>query len=226
MFTGPQIVTNGLILYLDAGNSKSYPTTGTTWYDRSGNGNNGTLVNGPTFNTGSGGSIVFDGVDDYVSLSNITGVNFTLSCWINTTATSLTGTDAYQGNGIIWSDVMGIANDFVLAILNNKASWFTGDAGTSINGTTTINTGAWFYLTVVKNGGNSTKQLYVNSISEGTGASSANALTSNPNIAIGGNTLDGRYFNGNIANTQIYNRALSVTEILQNFNATKSRYGL
>lgn len=66
----PKIVTNGLVLALDAANNKSYPGSGVTWYDLSGNGNNGTLTNGPTFNVGNLGSIVFDGTNDYVSFNN------------------------------------------------------------------------------------------------------------------------------------------------------------
>ena len=66
----PLIVTDGLVLCLDAANKKSYSGSGTTWTDRSGNGNNGTLVNGPTFDSGNGGSIDFDGVDDNVNLGN------------------------------------------------------------------------------------------------------------------------------------------------------------
>jgi hypothetical protein len=225
-FDYENIVTDGLVLNLDAGFVGSYPTTSSTWYDISENNNNGTLINGPTFSSDNSGSIVFNGVNNYVGILNNTSVSFTIDCWINTTATSLNGTQAYEGNGIVWSDVVGGGNDFVLAILNDKASWFTGDTVTSINGTTTINTGAWFYLTVVKNGNNSTKQLYVNAISEGTGSSSANALTDNPNISIGGNTLDSQYFNGKIAQVKIYNRVLSESEILQNFNAQKGRFGL
>jgi hypothetical protein len=226
MFTGPNIVTNGLVLHLDAANTKSYPGSGTTWVDKSGYGNNGTLTNGPTFSSLNGGSIVFDGTNDYVSILNNTTVSFTIGCWINTTATSYTGTQGYEGNGIVWSDVGGVANDFVLSILNNKASWFTGDNTTTINSTTTINTGAWFYITVVKNGSNSTKELFINSISESTGTSGTSTLTANPNIAIGGNTLDSKYFSGKIAQVQIYNRALSAQEVLQNYNATKSRFNL
>ena len=64
---GPKIVTNGLVLYLDAANKKSYPGSGTTWTDLSGNNNTGTLTNGPTFDSNNGGSIVFDGTNDYVS---------------------------------------------------------------------------------------------------------------------------------------------------------------
>ena len=84
---GPNTVTSGLVLELDAGNIKSYQSGSTTWFDKSGNAYNGTLINGPTFNTGSLGNIVFDGVDDYV-LANLTplGLNvqgpYTFNCYI------------------------------------------------------------------------------------------------------------------------------------------------
>ena len=67
----PNIITDGLVLYLDAANTKSYPGSGTTWRDLSKSQLNGTLTNGPTFNSSNGGSIVFDGVDDYVNLGNV-----------------------------------------------------------------------------------------------------------------------------------------------------------
>jgi len=219
-----EIITSGLTTLLDAGFTPSYPKSGTTWTDLSFGGNNGTLTNGPTYSPDNGGSIVFDGTNDYVSILNNTTVSFTIGCWINTTATSFTGSEGYEGNGIVWSDVGGIANDFVLSILNNKASWFTGDNTTTINSTTTINTGSWFYITVVKNGTNSTKELFINGISESRGTSGTSTLTANPNIIIGGNTLDSRYFNGKIAQVKIYNRVLSESEILQNYNSQINRF--
>jgi len=223
---GPKTVTNGLIVAYDAGSRNSYPGSGTTLRDLSGNNTNGTLTNSPTFSSDNGGTFVFDGTNDYIALSNTTGVNFTLACWISTTATSLTGTQAWQGNGIIWSDVAGTFNDFVLAILNNQISFFTGNPDSSLNGSIILNTGAWFYITAVKNGSGSSKQVYINGISEGSTSATSAALTANPNIAIGGNTLDSRYFNGKIANTQIYNRVLTLAEIQQNYNAQKSRFNL
>jgi len=227
MIHGPQpIVTNGLVLALDAANKKSYISGSTTWNDLSGNGNNGTLVNGPTFSSENGGSIVFDGTNDYVTLINNTSSSFTLGCWVNTTATSLTGGAAYEGNGILWSDVGGPGNDFILATINNTAVWFTGDTNNQIAGTTIINTGKWVYITAIKNGNTNSKQLYVNTLLEGTTTCSTASLTANPNIRIGGNTLDSRYFNGKISNVHIYNKALSSSEVLQNYNALKSRFNL
>jgi hypothetical protein len=223
---GPRITQDSsLVLGLDASDANSnYRSDGRIWNDLSGNNNTGSIVNGVVLNNDGYGSFVFNGINNYITLKNMTSTSFTIGCWVKTTATSLAGSQAYEGNGIVWSDVSGVANDFVLAILNNRASWFTGDAGTSINGTTTINTGAWFYLTVVKNGGNSTKQLYVNAVSEGTGASSTSALTANPNISIGANSGDSRYFSGSIANVQIYNKALSATEIQNNYNQYLPRF--
>ena len=183
-------------------------------------------MNGTTFSSVNGGVMVFDGSNDYISLSNRTTSSFTIGCWLKTTATSLSGSQAYDGNGIIWSDVGGIANDFILAILNDKAAWFTGDVTTTISSTTTINTGSWFYLTAVKNGSNNTKQLFINGVLESSGVSSSTLLIDNSNIIIGGNTIDSRYFNGNISMIQIYNRVLTTTEIEQNYNAIKKRYEL
>jgi hypothetical protein len=97
---GPNIVTDGLVLALDAANTKSYPGSGTVWKDLSGNGNNGTLINGPTFDTGNLGSIEFDGVDDWTSFGNIlnTGTSdFTISAWVKSTSTA-TG----NNNGIVY----------------------------------------------------------------------------------------------------------------------------
>ena len=82
----PKIVTDGLVLCLDAGNNKSYPSSGTAWNDLSGNNNNGTLTNGPTFTGSFGGSIVFDGTNDYVDLGNISQLKpttqITVSAWV------------------------------------------------------------------------------------------------------------------------------------------------
>ena len=83
------IVTDGLVLALDAANAKSYPGSGTTWSDLSGNRNTGTLTNGPTFNSGNGGGIVFDGVDDYVDCGNSSTLQInqgTISAWVKTSS--------------------------------------------------------------------------------------------------------------------------------------------
>ena len=105
-FRGPNVVTNGLVLALDAANTKSYVSGSTTWNDLSGNNNSGSLVNGPTFNSANLGSIVFDGVDDYINCGNSSTLNitetFTISLWINSTRNNIQSyildkdTDAYS----------------------------------------------------------------------------------------------------------------------------------
>lgn len=115
----PPIVTNGLVLYLDAANRQSYPGSGTTWNDLSGKGNNGTLINGPTFSNDNGGSIVFDGVDDYGSLGNSLGNGFsqiTVNAWVNTTSLGnniardvISGCDGLSG---------GVPSVFNLSLIN------------------------------------------------------------------------------------------------------------
>ena len=115
-YRAPQIVTNGLVMYLDAANPKSYPTTGTAWYDRSGNGNTGTLTNGPTFNSGNNGSIVFDGIDDYVSLSSSPNLTnpLTICGFINTSIVS-------GVNQVIYGPLAN-GSDNWLSISNNRES--------------------------------------------------------------------------------------------------------
>ena len=110
----PKISTNGLILYLDAGNTKSYPGTGTTWVDISQSGNNGTLINSPTFNSSNGGGIVFDGVDDYVTQSNITSNSLTFDFWFRVT-------DKTSGYHYVMSYGNNVAGQMVSISIANTA---------------------------------------------------------------------------------------------------------
>ena len=172
----------------------------------------------------------FDGVSsNHVAVTNIVGpganqlnaLNFTLETWIRTTATSLTGTQAYQGNGLIWSDVGGVNNDFVLAVLNDRISFFNGNPDRSINGNTLLNDGNWHHIVAVREvtGGNSVMSVFVDGVSDATPlvGTGTQALTINPNMAIGGNTLDGRFFNGLMDEVALYNTALSPARISAHF---------
>ena len=103
---GPKIVTDGLVLCLDAAIGKSYPGSGTSWTDLSGNGNNGTLVNGPTFSSANGGSIVLDGVNDYISTTSISISTFTYEGWLYN---NLTGGSTNYGYFFSGSDCIGLA---------------------------------------------------------------------------------------------------------------------
>lgn len=196
--------------------------SGTTAADTSGNGNAGTYTNSPTLGQSSapqlGRAVRFDGVDDFVQTPRTVGGNFTLELWVNTTATCPTGGQAYEGNGLIWSDLGGLGNDFVLACLNNHASFFTGNPDTSIESTSVLNTGQWHHVVATRTQGGAT-QVFINGVLQATGTTNANLLDANPIIAIGGNTLDNRYFNGLIDEVAYYPTVLTPTRILAHFQA-------
>jgi hypothetical protein len=107
----PRIVTDGLVLYLDAANPRSYPGSGTTWSDLSRGGNNGVLTNGPTFNSANNGSIVFDGTNDFIQCSNRTTINLGLTIETVIKTTSSTSTKSYIGdasNNVVGDTTNGV----------------------------------------------------------------------------------------------------------------------
>ena len=225
MFYGtPPIVTNGLVLNLDCGNRLSYPTSGTTWTDLSGFENNGTLTNGPTYNPNNLGSIVFDGVDDYaIVLSSSTLNNWsalTIGVWF-----TFSTMDSYylrlieKGANNEWTVGINYATyDYKLFLQD------LGGAGLAIKSTNALNDNRYHYVVITINS-NHYCSMYIdgilNSQSQGSTPSSKTG-----SINIGRYGAGGYCWKGTIANTQIYSRALSATEILQNYNAYKTRFGL
>ena len=227
----PRIVTDGLVLALDAGNTKSYPGIGTAWTDLSGNGNNGTLVNGVGYNSGNGGALSFDGVNDYVSFSynssyNIGGRNLTLSSWIM--ATSLV--NATHGGGIIVRD--SGANDGLYEILlinTSSKNWVLF----RMNGITNyspkiipIELNTFYNITCVYDNG--TMRNYVNGVQEGSGSTQNIDITTSGTrtLRIGRRFQNIAEFPGRIPQVSIYNRALTAEEIQQNFNALRGRFSI
>jgi hypothetical protein len=215
----PYIVLDGLIFYLDAEISQSYPGSGTVWTDINGLGpkNNGTLINGPTF---SGGSIVFDGVNDRVStgFSILSGVESTIQISVKPIANSFgyyiaQSAGAVDGEGRFLISTTGTLNDiFSLRIGSNTLP-------------TTGGFNQWFILTVTRNS-NGLTTFYKNGIIVGT-FTNTTPFVSGRILDIGGSTyVSGRTINGSIGNVLIYNRALTATEVLQNYNAQKGRFGL
>jgi hypothetical protein len=228
----PNIVTNGLVLNLDAINPNSYPQSGTIWYDTSGNNNNGTLTNGTSWTpNGAQTSFSFDGVDDYVNCGNPSILNFnnqkniTVSSWIYPMGTSNSNaniiTKAYQ-----W--YLNFNNDRKIRVgfytSSNTFSTFYSNSILSLN--------QWYNVLWTYNGANIV--LYINSIVDTTTPETSNisnGLGVNCNVLLGAEanfcgSPETRYYNGRIANTQVYNRALTAQEVLQNYNALKSRFGL
>jgi len=217
---GPKIVTAGLVLCLDAGNNKSYPSGGTAWNDLSGNNNNGTLVNGVGYSASNGGALSFDGVDDAISLSNITptsGASFSAWIYIN-------GSNSNYGTIFAnWSDVGG-GKAYWIGTLNNQSTtiqvYFNGSFIIDI---TSLPLNTWMLLTISHTG--SICKGYINAIERF--SLSSTLTTSTNNTSIGYDITRTNYpFKGNITQASIYNRALSASEILQNYNANKGRFSL
>ena len=231
---GPNTVTSGLVLELDAGNIKSYPGSGTTWFDKSGNAYNGTLINGPTFNTGSLGSIVFDGVDDYVDASAYANT----SIWNSTFPDGLTVDVTFKlqnpfpttsdGRTIITrnSGAAG-SNAFNFSVQSNLKHrfWINDPAQAAFSNITLVpNT---IYNTIMF-WNRSQAVYYINGVLDSTTSCNPTVTTSTQTYLAVANWVaaGGWQFPGSIYSLKFYNRALSASEVLQNYNATKGRFGL
>ena len=219
----PSIVKSGLVLYLDAANSRSYPGTGTTWNDLSGNNNNGTLINGPTYDGTNGGSLVFNGSNNNIDCGNSTSLNvgniITLNAWFYTGSVSSYQPIAAKNTG---------DPDFGWEFANSSSSFRLTfrPSSTQVNlnlaGILSINT--WYMGTMTYD--NLTAKLYLNGVLRGeTSTGGPVTLNSTGSLFIG-RRIAGNHYNGKISNVSIYNRVLTASEVLQNFNATKGRYGL
>jgi hypothetical protein len=242
---GGNIITDGLVLYLDAANTKSFVSGNTIWNDLSRGGNNGTLTNGPTFNSGNGGSIVFDGVDDYIqtaniNLTNTNAVSVDFWCKLNSyTEVIGAGKVLLEFSTNFNSSLVG----FLVAIADDSNALYgntfpitlnlRGNIGFNVTyfPKTLVNDLAWHHWVCIFDKGltGSEGVLYIDGIlRSGTLTSLNNNNTNNfGNLPL---FLSGRAAvansNQQTGNIKLYNRVLSTTEVLQNYNATKSRFGL
>jgi len=249
----PRIVTNGLVLCLDAGNSRSYPGTGTTWYDLSGFRHIGAnLVHAPVFvdrvppHPSSAGGLeryfTFDGANDYVNLgtqaqaagaylfedsgvANTTGPPpFTMEFFVRRSS-SASGTDC-----LLRVDDWSRTN---LQMSDSLISHAIGYGGTqdTVNHSITITDGIWYYIafTWIKL---TTQQIYVNGVLGSQGTPSQSSFAGTTGDGGGANLFRGHtnpyqnFFNGDLAVYRLYNRVLTATEITQNYTALKGRFGL
>jgi len=221
------IVRNGLVLHLDAAKRDSYPKTGTVWSDLSGAGNNGTLTNGPTYNTSNGGSIVFDGVDDYGSINTPTSINLnndiTIDLWINFISFVQVNPRILEIQDSSYS--LQIVRDSGNSKLSTKHSkWETGVNNTAWS-TPIINT--WYNIICIFKPSTNSTTLFQNGIELSSTAASNVGTGNQANKIILGARSDFNsttWLNAYLPNIKIYNRALSATEVLQNYNALKGRY--
>ena len=223
----PKIVTDGLVLSLDAANKLSYPGTGTTWYDLTNSGYIGTLTNGPTFNNVNGGIFIFDGIDDYVQTNYSQNTNdalITWECWFwdNSPGGFLSNTAIVSNYGPV-----GTTPFTVMHIYDNGNVFFAqrNSSGTESSATYSVNicNGIWHHIVGVIDSTNTL--IYVDGILRASQAKVTGTTTSGQNIVIGGNHL-GRYQSCRMAGVRIYNIALTATQVLQNYNANKTRFGL
>jgi hypothetical protein len=234
-FHSPQIVKDGLVLLLDAGNPKSYPGSGTNWKDLSGNGNNGTLVNGPTFSSANGGSLNFDGTNE-CALTGTSVINsvadFTIDIIIlyNSSNPSAGGVFGYgippDSNSNLGFMLHATSGGFYVLISDGT----NRPQGVTING---LANGSINHLTFVVKSNGVTKSYRNGSFLSTNTPSPFTTLNVSSSfiVALGrdvryntGEAL--RHFLGGIFSAKLYNRELTAAEVLQNYNATKGRFGL
>ena len=227
---GPNIVNDGLIVNLDAANSKSYPGTGATWTDLSGTGNNGTLVNTPTYSSSNNGYFTFNGNNNNANagLANVLfpGPSITRTMDFFIKPGSNTGQQIYVGIRVSTNR---------LYVANESGFWDVGFGDYAYNsnytGTRANVTLSWTHICLVINNGICT--LYVN-------GNQTITKTADTSVSLSGQYSIGSYFTetardtsndppqgiSDVSSFKIYNRALSLSEVLQNFNALRGRYGI
>jgi hypothetical protein len=222
---GPKIVTSGLTVWLDAADGNSYPGSGTTWTDLTRNGSNATLQNGTSFVSSSIKNMYFDGTDDYISITSNTNTRLantqqTISFWVLVRSVGPNG----------YAELYSVTNASRTGI-----KWLDGAIGMDANGDfynviVNVTTGynVWMNITCMIDRSATTFYVYKNGVYAGQDTFTSYSATST-SVAMGANFLTGNggdYMKGSMANVIIYNRLLSATEVLQNYNAQKSRFGL
>jgi hypothetical protein len=226
MYFSPRIVTSGLVLALDAADKNSYRGSGTTWRDLSGSSISGSLINGPTFSGANQGTFVFDGTDDNVQLGNASAFlptsAITINCWAKTRVVQVykkifvtvsVGTQSITG---VYFSLGPATDNIYLGIITNNGSQYA---------TSTTNPSTTLFSNFCGTYDGSNIKLYLNGVLLATQAQTGTIV--NTGIGrISGYDNGSEIWDGNISTFSIYNRALTASEILQNYNATKTRFGL
>jgi hypothetical protein len=235
------VVKDGLVLYLDAGNNTSYPGSGTTWYDLSEGANSGTLVNGVSYNSSNGGFLSFDGVNDYVNLgqsNKFASNNLTLDVWLNLPSgtnqgkrpiSNYNGGDFENGDFNLRIDGSGTYERRPCLEIGTGAS-----QGNQFFSDTLIDYDVWYNITCVYNSSSSPKGLiYINSslvsttVLGGGGGASGTILNNTAPLYVASIPTSSQQFSLlKTSSIKIYKRSLTSQEIQQNFQALRGRYGL
>ena len=238
---GDNVVTDNMVVYLDAGNSSSYSGSGTAWNDVSGNSNNFTLINGPTYSSSDGGAIVFDGTNDYAtSPSGVSYLKFgtndySYGVWaqFNSFADNASTLSTKQDNDLgsvntNWQLDFGGAGGRFRHVFRHGAS------GQQIfESTTAASTGTWYYIFIVNDRSENAMRMYINGSLLSDGINYSTVYGTSTDVGnfdgfwrVGANRGLHTFTNGKIAQVHVYKgKALTASEVLQNYDASKSRYG-
>ena len=228
----PNIVTDGLVVCWDAANTKSYPGSGTTWTDITGKGHNGTITNA-TYSSDNSGIFDFDGSGDYVSyadqspypLRNWWDQAWTVEYWMKADAFGQSSNGGSNVVGCTTLSTTGEAWSFGPEE-NGEVQWYyyNGSIQTVASGKT-LSTGQWYHLVFAFDGSTGMK-IFVNGTLEKSASVSGTPTGTSATFSIGRITASGNDFNGKISNVRVYNgKGLTGTEVTQNYNALKGRYG-
>jgi hypothetical protein len=221
--SGPRSITDSLVFSLNASDKKSYSGSGTTWLDRSGRGNHGTLVNAPTYNSANRGNFQFLN-NNYISTPNNTALNTqtpSIEVWVKTNATTQNG---------FWFEKGDVNTQYSLFQEGSVIQWRihigAGYSNLSTTTATYMNTSSWYQVVATYSSG--FRRLYINGVLVNSDAQSGIISTNSGGGRIGayGGPSPSYYYNGSLAICKVYNKALTLQEIKQNFNATKSRFNL
>ena len=237
-YYNPRIVSDSLLFAVDAANLKSYPGSGTSWLDLSGKNNHGTLNSGPVFVSGNLGAFLFDGTDDFANFGTDTSLiignsDFAISIWIKTPISSVG-----EGSPSAWGPILskGCSTSapagswwFAQNSTNNNRITFNGSSeagGTFIMALTTPTLAdGWHNIVITRIGTNS--YLYTDGVLGVTDSTSATNLSNTSALLIGNSAIgSNKRTSMTLSQVNIYNRALTASEIKQNFNATRGRYGI
>ena len=226
------VIADGLVLYLDASNTSSYPGSGTIWYDLSGNGNNATLYNGVGYNSSNGGSLVFDGINDYANIPYASVFNmqaYTLSVWVK-----FFSFNAYNclivnpQNGSItqnWSNpylswMLRVNNGNTIEVSNGSLSYNSNTYSYGFSTNTIYNIVATYNTTT------SAILFYINGTLVSSQSLSGVTINYTGKPVVIATDYGNGFSNCSMYNINVYNRALTSSEVLQNFAVSKSRFGL
>ena len=223
---GPNIIEDGLVLALDASDKNSYPDSGTTWRNMSENEVSGTNSN-MTYSSLNGGHFIFNNVSSVSTISNYPALNptteLTIESWVNFDANS----DDFifeKGNVNTQYSLFSHSTDIVFRTYHSgDVTYHTQNPAKSTVG---VVNGQWHHIVGSWDG--STKRIYIDGILKDSVSKSGNLITQTTGAAIGrfGGTSTGYFFGGKIAKVSVYNKGLSASEVLQNYNAQKSRFNL